>query len=66
MISMYNIAADLHDQYVHDLGCLLDRHVPLICCKIKKNQLTGCQIHIAGRNQLGASLSVCGIKTGLS
>ena len=58
--------ADIYDQYVHDLGYLIDRHAPLICVKIIKNQLTGCQIHITGPNQLGTSLSVCGLKTGLS
>ena len=29
-------AADLYVQYLHDLGCLIDRHAPLNCGRIKK------------------------------
>ena len=28
--------------------------------------MTGCHMHIAGPNQFGATLSICGVKTGLS
>ena len=66
MLSPASAAVDLYDQYIHGLGCLLDIHAPLICGRIKKKQLVGCQIHIAGPNLFGANLSVCGIKIGLS
>ena len=36
ILSTASTVADLYDQYVHDLGCLIDRHAPLICGKIKK------------------------------
>ena len=36
VLSPARTAADLYDQYVHDLGSLIDRHVPLICGRIKK------------------------------
>ena len=35
VFSPASTAADLYDQYVHDLGCLVDRHAPLICGRIK-------------------------------
>ena len=31
-----SMAADLYDQYKSDLGCVLDRHAPLICRRAKK------------------------------
>ena len=31
VLSPASTAADLYDQYVHDFGCLIDRHAPLIC-----------------------------------
>ena len=34
-LSPASTAADLYDQYVHDLGCLIERHAPLICGRIK-------------------------------
>ena len=36
VLSPASTAADLYDQYVHDLGCLVDRHAPLICGRIKE------------------------------
>ena len=36
VLSPASTAADLYDQYVHDLGCLINRHAPLICGRIKK------------------------------
>ena len=36
ILSPASTAAGLYDQYVHNLDCLLDRYVPLICGKIKK------------------------------
>ena len=36
VLSPASTAADLYDQYVHDHGCLVDRHAPLICGRIKK------------------------------
>ena len=33
ILSSASTAADLYDQYVHDLGCFIDRHAPLICGK---------------------------------
>ena len=36
VLSTASTAADLYDQYVHNLGCLSDRHAPWICGKIKK------------------------------
>ena len=34
--SPVDAAADLYEQYVHDLGNVLDRHAPLISRQIKK------------------------------
>ena len=65
-------AADLYDQYISDLGGVLDRHAPLICdrqaCTIdfRKHQLDGCPIHIIGPNLSGVNLSACGVRIGLS
>ena len=36
VLSPASTTTDLYDQYVHDLGCLIDRHAPLICGRIKK------------------------------
>ena len=36
VLSPASIAADLYDQYIYDLGCLIDRSLPLICGRIKK------------------------------
>ena len=36
VLSSASTACGLYDQYVHDLGCLIDKHVPLICSRIKK------------------------------
>ena len=36
ILSPASTATDLYDQYVHDLGCLIDRHAPLIYGRIKK------------------------------
>ena len=36
VLSPASTAADLYDQHVHGLGCLLDRHASLISGKIKK------------------------------
>ena len=36
VLSPASTAADLNDQYVPDLGCLLDRHAPLTCGNFKK------------------------------
>ena len=36
VLSPTSTATDLYDQYVHDLGCLIDRHAPLIYGRIKK------------------------------
>ena len=36
VLSPTSTATDLYDQYVHDLGCLIDRHAPLTCGRIKK------------------------------
>ena len=36
VLSAAGTASDLYDQYIHDLGCLIDRHAPLICGGIKK------------------------------
>ena len=68
VLSPASTATDLYDQYVHDLGYLIDRHAPLICDRIKEefNQLAGCQIYIAKPNQFGVSSSICGAKKGLS
>ena len=36
VISPASMAADLYDQYISDLGAVLDRHAPLICRRAKK------------------------------
>ena len=65
VLSPASTAAAIYNQYVHDLGCLIDMH-HWFMVKLRKHQLAGCQIHIAGPNQVGISLSICGKKTGLS
>ena len=59
-------AADLYDQYISDLGGVLDRHAPLICGRARKHQLDGCPIHIVRPNLSGVNLSACGVRIGLS
>ena len=66
MVSDHALAADLYDQYISDLGGVLDRHAPLICRRAKKDQLDGCPIHIVGPNLSGVNLSACGVRICLS
>ena len=51
VLSPASTAADLYDQYVHNLGCLLDGLAPLICGKIKKEPAGWCMWH-KDRSQL--------------
>ena len=50
-----NTTADLNDQYISDLGGLLDKHALLICQRAKKTS-AGCLIHMLGPNLLRVNL----------
>ena len=52
---------DLCEQYVHDLGYVLDRHAPLISRQIKKIPQIGCLMIIDVQSPLGANLREAGI-----
>ena len=52
---------DLYEQYVHDLGNVLDRHAPLISRLTKKILWIGCLMIIDGQSPLGANLRELGI-----
>ena len=56
-----NAVVDLYEQYVHDLGNVLDRHAPLICKLAKKILWIGCLMIIDGQNPLFANLRELGI-----
>ena len=51
----------LYEQYVHDLGNVLDRHAPLISRLIKKIPQIGCLIIIDVQSPSGANLREPGI-----
>ena len=49
-----NAIVDLYEQYVHDLGNILDRHAQLISRLKKKILLFGCLTLINVQSSLGA------------
>ena len=55
-------AADLYDQYISDLGGVLERHAPLICQRANKT-LAG---WLSDSYRRAKSLNACGVRIGLS
>ena len=67
VLSPASTVADLYDQFIHDLGCLLNRCAPLICEKFKKkNSWLVVRFISQDTNLLGVNLSICGVNIGLS
>ena len=60
--SPVNAVVDLYDQYVHDLGNVLDMHAPLISRLIKKIPQIGCLMTINVQSPLGANLRELGVE----
>ena len=63
--SWINVGAQMahfYEQYVHDLGDVLNRHAPLICRLTKKDSaVVVCLTLIDGHSPLGTSLKELGV-----